>query len=536
MIYELVNSSLHLLRNQWDDLAEAFRQLIENIPADDPLELPSANAWLVSCENEIARLAALPAPPSPLDDIAELIDSTIDVFEFSEDVRTGQILKRPLGDPNLGFWDLYTPEPLAEETVEVTVCRDWLERLRAFIASRLQEFREIDEPEGQRIMISGIRGSIDDIASYPILTSSVDGAMRALPSAPAAPGALPLQRMVEGALREVLGRTPKPKDPRSFVAALTQSFQIRKVDDIQEIEWTPKRYAGQTDLGGGITGGQASLYKRAKETLDHALKLLDGFSPLLPDPDEELVDAATAIVRTELKQLVGELALEGGPRIARVEGYFRSLQDEVITDQQGNVIAGGHLGYLRAQLGLVEEQVNTLEEEAQVTNYQMLEDYVQSLRDSWNRFRDEWLGRDLGTRLVLLERVLSVVAQTVEEVYAAMDSVFVEEAERQVASFQYTDRYDETYEMLVSELLAWVTTVASDEAPGLIQDGGRRGVAAIVPTLSNLADLVSQFNQAIPIEPRLPEGLRHPRVRQPLQELQSYLSQALRYSQDVWRP
>ena len=80
---------------------------------------------------------------------------------------------------------------------------------------------------------------------------------------------------VEAALREALGWRPRPNDPRSFSAALVQSFDRHEVDGHTESTWTPRTYAAQVtaDLG-AITGAQASVYSRARVALDAALPLL----------------------------------------------------------------------------------------------------------------------------------------------------------------------------------------------------------------------------------------------------------------------
>ena len=154
-----------------------------------------------------------------------------------------------------------------------------------------------------------------------------------------------------------------------------------------------------------------------------------------------------------------------------------------------------------------------------------------SLNQSWISFRDDLFGKDLGTRLVLLSRALSVAAESVGEVTAAMDSVFVGAAERQVAAF----RDQSGKPILISELLTWIVTFTSEEAPRLIYEGGRRGVAAIVKTVQLIEGLTSRFIQSIPHEPTLPEGLRHPRVLNPLLELRAYLERVLQLAQDVSR-
>jgi hypothetical protein len=352
-----------------------------------------------------------------------------------------------------------------------------------------------------------------------------------VPTTQAGAGGLSLQRSIEGAMREVLGRLPKANDPRSFVAALNQSFQVKQIEGHVEVSWAPRSYAGQTDLGGGVTGGQASLYARAKVALDNSLPLLDGLYPLLPEADDDLVAAARAIVRNKFIEVVDELGVEGGPRIARVDDLFKTLLDEDVVDEEGTKSVNGYLGYLKEVFGLSSAQVNTLEEETNVTNFTVLEDYIISLRDGWNRFRDSLFGKDLGTRFVLLSRALSVAAESVGEVYAAMDSVFVGPAERQVAAF----RDEDGKPVLIEELLSWIVTFTSEEAPRLIYEGGRRGVASVFPTAKLLESLTRRFIQAIPHEPSLPEGLRHPRVLNPLLELRAYLERVQQLAQDVRR-
>ena len=56
-------------------------------------------------------------------------------------------------------------------------------------------------------------------------------------------------------------------DPKGFLGALNQSFTVTEVEGHIESKWTPRTYAVQTDLAGGITGAQASLYSRAKDAL-----------------------------------------------------------------------------------------------------------------------------------------------------------------------------------------------------------------------------------------------------------------------------
>jgi hypothetical protein len=526
MIYDIVIDSLASLENQWRELSQSFERLAValGVPPEQLLQEGGQAGAVDLCEQERLRLEAERVGVGSVRPAIALFSRAIRIFEASEAtiIQVERRFNREFPPSDTG----------APELVEVIICRTQIERLQEFIARALQEFEEVTSIQGERYNVKGIRSSVDNLASYPLLTSGLGNTSWAPSATPAPVNEISLQRTVEGALRTVLGRLPKPNDTRSFLAALNQTFALQEVEGRVEYIWTPRSYAGQTELGGGVTGAQASLYSRARVALDNSLPLLDGLYPLLPEADPELADAARALVRSDMIELVNEFGLEGGPRVPRVDSLFIALLDQQTTDEDGLPIAGGHLGYLQSVFGLVRQQVNTLEEETNVTNFVVLQDYVQSLRDSWEVFRTQWLGRDLGTRLVLLSRALSVATEAVDEVYAAMDSVFVGPSERQVTSF----RDEEGTPILIEELFSWVVTFTSDEAPRLVHEGGRRGVEAIVPTAQRLEQLVGRLIQIIPNEPTLPDGLRHPRVRHPLQELRSYLLQVQRLAQDVRRP
>lgn len=542
MIYEMVDSCLATLANQWADLARAFQQLADTLPAgsgsrlrlDNNVAAPSVLRGLQQMsEDEEARIDGWRVANQNLRPALTLFTQAAGVFESSDTGLNaiggaGWIPGRVWVEGE--FKGTFGPNPSPADSVEVSLCRAQLEQLGGLIARCLQDFEEITSPEGQRFSLSGIRNSTDNLASYPVLTSEVNTLP---PVAPALPGGFggggnSFQRTVDGALREVLGRMPRAGDPRSFVAALQQSFEIVHIEGHTEFKWTPRSYAGQTELGGGVTGAQASLYTRAKVSLDNSLPLLDGLYPLLPEYDPQLIEAARATLRTELTAVVNELSIEGGPRVLRVDDLFGALLGASPTPG----VSGGHFLDLQNEFGLLPTRVNTLEEEVNLSNFVLLLDYTQSLQVSWVGFRNQFLGRDLGTRLVLLSRALSVTAESVQEVYAAMDSVFVGAAERQVAAFRDTGgRF-----VLVEELLSWVLTFATDEAPRLVYEGGRFGVGAIIQPAQRLEGLVEAFLQAIPNEPSLPDGLRHPRVRHPLQELRGYLRRVSQLAQDVRRP
>lgn len=331
--------------------------------------------------------------------------------------------------------------------------------------------RESDREAGRRaVTADNADNKLEDIQSFPILTKEISFPAPPSPGAPSAAGAAPLGQIVENALREVLGWRPKTSDPKGFLAALTQAFTCTEVAGYTKCTWTPRSYAVQADIG-ALTGAQASIYKRAKAAIDQSLPLLDGLYPLRADADIEDLDAARAIVRSELLELVRELGLEGGPRVQRVDELLALLLGPESASTVPEQVQG-QLGELRERFGLKRENVNTVEEEQNLTNFLILADNITCL----------------GTQAVLLARALGSVAESVKEVYFVLDSVFLGPAERQTTQL---DIPGET-PIFVSELLEWVEYFASEEGPRLIKEGGKDGVIrAFVPTLDRIRRLVN---------------------------------------------
>ena len=174
---------------------------------------------------------------------------------------------------------------------------------------------------------------VEDAISYPILTEEVGyrSSPVGLPSAGGSgiSGGGGLGQVAAKAVGDVLGWKTNSADPKGFVGALTQAFTLTDVEGHVESSWTPRTYAVQTDLGGGITGAQASLYMRAKNALDSALPLLDGLYPLDPEADPEYVKALREMARSQMTEIVKELGTVGLPSILRIDTYFGILLGQV---------------------------------------------------------------------------------------------------------------------------------------------------------------------------------------------------------------
>jgi hypothetical protein len=407
---------------------------------------------------------------------------------------------------------------------------DSLERQFSEARSTLEETSI--NPEGPSHNIGRLRSTVDDIAAYPVLTSDT-GAFGSNGGGGGYGGGtgttVGVRRTVDTVVRQVLGRLPKYTDARAFTAALGATFEVRQEMGHTVTLWRPRGFTGQTELGGAVSGAQASLYARAQDSLQASLPVLAGLTPLRVDADVQEMDAARSVVEAEFRSVVEELGTPGGPRAPRVDGLFDILLSQIVVGLDNQPIGGGMIGYLGSVFGLVQGQVNTIEEEQVFSNFLLLRDYISTLQASWNSFNTTFQQRDLGTLLVLLSNALQVVAESVDEVEAAMDSVFVGSAERTVARFDTgTGR-----RMLVSELLSWVSAFAATEAPELVQQGGRRSMGAIESTTDQLIGLVEDLRNATAADPGLPVGMRHPRVRHPLEELATYLRQVLELAADV---
>jgi hypothetical protein len=154
--------------------------------------------------------------------------------------------------------------------------------------------------------------------------------------------------------------------------------------------------------------------------------------------------------------------------------------------------------------------------------------HVDTLRLSWNAVRQFFTRDDsevfLGTQLVLLSRQLEVVAESVQEAYSAMDSVFLGAAERQTTLLDFQGR---DARLTVAGLLEWVDRFVSEEGPRLLQDAGKDGAIAFRSTIDELQSLVNEaFRTSKQNSGNPTRGFHSPRVQRALEELTLHLTEA----------
>jgi hypothetical protein len=398
------------------------------------------------------------------------------------------------------------------------------------------------------------REALTDLASYPVLTEEITTTGAPAPSAGGTAGsAAGYGPAVDQVIRDVLGWRPTG-DVAGFQAALTGAFKLREVEGHTEWTWQQRGYAVQADMG-ALTGAQASIYARAKNALDQVQPLLAGLTSINPAlyPPQDL-EAIRTVIAAELQELVSELALPGGPRIQRVNELFTLLTGESLRSVNPDPDAvQGHLGTMRDRFGLTVAYVDTVDEEQIVTNFRIVVEQVLTLKDSWESDRKLLSVLDsntsLGTILIWLSRGLEAVCESVDDLTFALDSVFIDAAQRQVIKLDFTGQVvklpelplrkgkiftdTETFKhrqapILLSDLLDWVVRASRDEGPRIVQDAGKDGVLAFAPVLNKLRLLIRATRELThsPMGATLPDGMQTPRVRRALDVLARQLDEA----------
>jgi len=333
---------------------------------------------------------------------------------------------------------------------------------------------------------------------------------------------------VNKALADVLGWKVNAGDAKGFVGALTQSFTLSQVEGHTQAAWSPRSYAVQTDLAGGITGAQASIYTRAKDALDKCLPLLDGLRPLDPEAESQDVTALRALAKSQLTEIVREFGGVGGPSPLRVDTYFEILLGASATSPiDADSLTAGTLKSVRDVYGLNFDRnafSNSIDDEQDITNFRIVVDYVISLLQTWINNKQFFTLGDpqkpafFGTQLVLISRQLSVLLETVNEVRFALDSVFIGPAERQTLLLEFPG-VNPPPPIFIEDMLTDFQEFFSDEAPRLLREGGRLAVKNnISPVICTFRRMAEGATNPTNIGD-LPDGYRTARVRRTLADL-----------------
>ena len=399
---------------------------------------------------------------------------------------------------------------------------------------------------------------VEDAISYPILTQEV-GYPPAVMSRPGPGAGFPsgggagpgLGQIASRAIGDALGWKPNSNDAKGFVGALTQSFSLSEVEGHVESKWNQRTYTVQSDLAGVISGAQASLYARAKVAQDNCMPLIDSLYPLDPTADPEFVKALKEMAKSQIGEIVSQFGVVP-PSILRVNTYFRILMgvDHFRFNDDPGVEADpdkikGTLGSLRDTYGIWflrngrdNEFNNSVQDETDITNFRMISDYMTGLLQSWLAngkyflLSTSRLPAFLGTQLVLISRQLGVIAETVNELRFALDSVFIGPNERQTLLLEFDDHW-ELPAMYLEDVLTEIESSVTDELPRLIKDGGRIAITNnLLPVVQTLMNMVQGAKDPHNID-ALPDGFSTARVKHALDDLSDQLTQLFTQGQQV---
>lgn len=347
------------------------------------------------------------------------------------------------------------------------------------------------------------------------------------------------------AIGDVLGWKWRDGDTKGFTAALTGSFELKRVEGHTEAKWTPRGYAIQADLG-AVTGGQASLAARARSAIKDATALLDSLKPLRAGSDPENGEGFRSLVRYELEEIRKELE---SPllRVPRVDQLFVLLLGKPGSAVDPDLVRG-HLGELRNEFGLVGGLVNTIEEERVQTSFITLVDWVLSLYRGWldargriDPFAQPETGQApfFGPAVVALSQLLSAAAVQTEELVAALSSVSIHRGDREVLRIPDPDGGS----MSLGGLLRWTYDFACFEGRKLIEVAGKDGVdSAFLQVAKRLERLVGNLprrsdddKQDVPGNYRatLPPGFFSSRVQRAVDELHDHLQEIVRVARPI---
>jgi hypothetical protein len=337
--------------------------------------------------------------------------------------------------------------------------------------------------------------------------------------------------LVNAEMRAVLGRVPGRGGVTATLAALDRSFSLDIVDGVET--WVPQKpYAVQSDIGAGVTGEQASLARLAAMVNNEILPLVTDLQPLIVDanvPVDEL-EAARSIFVNTLPLFSAEVARDGGPRVTRARTLLTDATRQLLTlgtllgmYPSGSGDSGAKLTPTGGLPTPSRANVITGDDEQAFTNFVIVANRLTLLVDQFNVLYPAPAGAgsgaisslpvDRGRLLVILQRALDATEEATDSVFAALDSVYLGEDERDLIGLvpedPNTDSLQDALDLAAQFHL---------EATELLQDAGTVGAVSIesrATDIQSAVELASMMRrpESTPWPTSWPLGLKHPRVQ-----------------------
>jgi hypothetical protein len=374
------------------------------------------------------------------------------------------------------------------------------------------EWEKVRDGAGERVSKEW-----DAFTAYPVQVST------ASPRVP--PAGLPGRTAVRDELRIVLGRS-NLGDNKAVLAALDRSITFDEA--AERWEWRPRSYAGQNDIGAGVTGAQASVASYVatlKDEIENPIRQLSALCCV--DCNETQIEIRRSALLSSLEAFSGELGTDGGPRVARAAILIEQCQAQLASfgHALGMVPAGGRQN---GRIEITRKNVLVRDDEDRLTSFIIARDRIAAVATAFDDYRQDGAG-DFGFDLVGLQRDLDVLPDLAASVGDAMDSFGFGPEQREIVSIE-----DNGMPLSVEGLLKWVADFPDQEARPLLQDSGFLGVELIAAraetvrnALDSLVDAIEEDNGP------LPATAPRSRVRAPLVALRAAVARVKEDAEEI---
>jgi len=348
----------------------------------------------------------------------------------------------------------------------------------------------------------------ENFSTYPIVFAPGAGPGGGAPSGGGDPGSRGFVGLIDVHLRAILGRVPT--GPENFIKALDRSIELYEEEGHTAWRLSSRGSAGIADFGvsGALPSVQGILAQKAREIAEIVTPLLTNLPVLDPVADEDEIDAVRSNLETEFQNLVEELGREQGIRKERADVLFENILG--CQENKGTGVDPNSLfGIFAVKAGYVENEelssrhVTRLEEEQHLADLVVLRSTLLSFRESYGSYLDS-ASLFFSDELFNLSRALLAINESTKAVEYALDSVLVGEARRRMLLIDQGDNAS----MKLQDLLDWASEFSGEEAPQILERGGRFGFERVRATLSQLQLIIGKVTPGSVNEP----AFSHPRV------------------------
>jgi hypothetical protein len=349
-----------------------------------------------------------------------------------------------------------------------------------------QQGRTVTSPSdvGDIVYISGpliglLTGQIQQLAqSVATIASITPTTMQASPSYQGAipssgSGNLPYDQVVEASLTRVLGARPNG-DAVKILNLLNNSFTSKEQNGQTYYSWQPRGVTAVSSSMGQLVGGQVTIYQQAQDIQTQAARLLDAVEPIILDADADDIAAFKQDIAASVATIVSEAGRPGGAINARVNVLLQTLQGDLTT-------LGIKLGFVGVTDPALLIDMDVTEQEQNQENFALLNTLL-GPNGTLGALLAKGTAPFRGTNLARLNWLVEVIPNTVQQIYAAMDSVGFGPADRRVTAIQGpgltslgASRLAASQDLTtIEQLLLWIESAASVDWPNRLVAGSAR--------------------------------------------------------------